>query len=429
MRNGRCVATTATTLALMGLASIAEVPKELLTQPWYPKAPALPKPAGKVVRAATVAEIYAAAKDLRPGQTILVADGHYRMTHTLVLRADHATLRSASGDRAKVVLDFAKSRHGEGVAISHATGVTIADLTVQNVSQNGIKINSDLGADRATIYNVVSHNVWQRHVKGPKVPDKDGRPQWVNGCRVQYCLFYNDRPKARGDDPWEDGNRGSRMGYNYVGGIDVMCANAWTISDNVFLGIQGKTRECRGAVFLWHNTKNCTVERNVFTDCDTGIALGNSSARGDRRHCTGVVVRNNFVTRCRESNILADHTRDCVIVHNTVHDPANRMGRLLRVLHASDGLVARNNLFSGPRISIEKYTGTIDVSHNLIRRADDWFVNPAVGNLHLTAKAKEAIDQAEPRKDVPDDIDRTPRGAKPDMGADEFRKAPTQDPT
>ena len=91
--------------------------------------------------------------------------------------------------------------------MSHCTGVTIADLTVANVRQNGIKINSDLGVDRVTIYNVISHNVWQRHVKGPKVPDKNGQPDFVEDCRVRYCLFYNDRPKRRGDEPigWRHG--------------------------------------------------------------------------------------------------------------------------------------------------------------------------------------------------------------------------------
>lgn len=366
----------------------------------------------------SVDELYRAVEAARPGETIAVADGRYAMPRTLVLRASGLTLRGASGDRARVVLDFARSRHHEGVAVSHASDITIADLTIENVRQNGIKINSDLGVDRVTVRNVVSHNVWQRHVKGPKVPDESGRAAYADGCRIERCLFYNDRPKQRGDEPYEDSHSG--FGFNYVGGIDVMCARGWVIRENVFRGIRGKTGEGRGAVFLWHDATECTVERNVILDCDSGICLGNSSARGERRHANRCVVRNNFLTRCPENGILADHTRDCRILHNTVHDPESRTGRLLRVVHANDGLVARGNLFSGPRIVVELVEGPVRVEGNLVRPVPDWFVDPAKGDLHLTARAVGAIDRAPALEGVDDDIDGQPRGDAPDLGADEL---------
>lgn len=219
-------------------------PQALTTLPhrdWFPKAPSLEKPSGDVIRVDSSDALYVAADNVRPGGTILVAPGRYRLPQTLVLSTDDVTLRSSSGDRAQVVLDFSECRDHEGIAISHCSGVTVADLTVSNVRQNGIKINSNLGVDGVTIYNVISHNVWQRHVKGPKVPDKGNQPAFVKDCRIQYCLFYNDRPKRPGDDPWEDANR--RMGFNYIGGIDVMGAKDWVISDNEFTGIHGRTGE------------------------------------------------------------------------------------------------------------------------------------------------------------------------------------------
>jgi len=387
-------------------------------QNWFPKAPLLPKPTGEVIRVKTVNELYAAAENVKPGGTILVADGLYRMPRTFYLKTDNVTLRSRGGDRTKVVLDFADCRHHEGVAVSYCSGVTIADLTVANVRQNGIKINSNLAVDRVTIYNVIGHNVWQRHIKGPRVPDRNGQADFVDGCRVRYCLFYNDRPKRRGDEPWEDSQ--PRFGFNYIGGMDVMCAKGWVISDNVFIGIRGKTGEARGAIFMWHNGTDCVIERNIIIDCDSGICLGNSSARGERRHAVGFTVRNNFVVRCHESNILADHTRDCKILSNTVHDPESRNGRLLRVVHANDGLLVTNNIFSGPRIVTQHHEGPIDVRGNLIRPVADYFVDAARGDLHLTPKAVDAIDRATVDRDVPEDIDRQARGERPDLGADEL---------
>jgi hypothetical protein len=387
-------------------------------QDWFPKAPPLAAPTSGIVEVGTVDELFDAAESVKPGGTILVADGMYRMPLTLTVQTDNVTLRGKSGRRDKVILDFTDCRHHEGVAISRCRGVTIADLTVQNVRQNGIKINSNLGVDRVTIYNVISHNVWQRHIKGPGVPDENGQPSFVEDCRVQYCLFYNDRPKREGDEPWEDEN--SQFGFNYIGGMDIMNARNWVISDNVFTGIHGKSGEARGAIFLWHNTSDCVIERNVIIDCDSGICLGNSSARGERRHANGVIVRNNFVVRCHENNILADHTRDCGILHNTVHDPDTPNGRLLRVVHANDGLVVANNLFSGPRIVVELNEGPMELRDNLIRPVGDYFVDPANGNLHLKAAAPEAIDKATRDKKVAEDIDAEPRGDRPDLGADEW---------
>src|SRR5262249_43666562 len=141
---------------------------------------------------------------------------------------------------------------------------------------------------------------------------------------------------------------------NYIGGIDVMYAKGWTIRDNRFVGIQGRTRAARGAIFLWHEATDCVVERNVIVDCDSGICLGNSSKPEDVAfHCANMVVRNNFVTRAPENGILADYTRGCKILHNTVHDPANRLGRLIRLVHDNDDLLVANNLLSGPPIRNE----------------------------------------------------------------------------
>ena len=108
-------------------------------QPWFPKAPSLPKPSGNVIQVKTVNELFQAAKDVAPGGAILLADGHYLMPRYFEITTDNVTLRSASGDRHKVILDGASSRHGELVGITGAKGVTVADLTIRNVKWNGFQ--------------------------------------------------------------------------------------------------------------------------------------------------------------------------------------------------------------------------------------------------------------------------------------------------
>jgi len=388
---------------------------------WFPKAPALPKPQGQVIRVDNVEQLFQAAGDVKPGGTILLADGQYLMPRYFELRTDNVTMRSASGDRDKVVLDGARSQHGELVGITACSGVTIADLTIHNIKHNGFKLNSDKNVQQVTIYNCVIHNIWQRGVKGVRVPQSDPAVRPPANCRVQYCLFYNDRPKQFTDDP---ADTPQNFGGNYVGGMDVMYADHWTISDNVFIGIRGRTGEARGAVFLWHETQDCVVERNVIVDCDSGICLGNSYRPEEIKvHCRRCVVRNNFVTRAPENGILADYTEDCVIAQNTVHDPESRLKRLVRLVHDNPGLLVANNLLSGPPMRIET-NSQVRFQENVTRELTASFVSPQEGNLHLKEAVPGVVDAARLIPQAAEDIDRQSRRDPCDVGADEQVAAP-----
>ncbi len=59
---------------------------------------------------------------------------------------------------------------------------------------------------------------------------------------------------------------------------------------------------------------------------------------------------------------------------------------------------------------------------NIVGDLTGWFRNPAIGDLHLTVKAVEAIGKAVPLPEVREDFHRKARGARPTIGAAE--KAP-----
>ncbi len=390
-------------------------------QDWFPKAPPLSAPSGQVIHVKHVDELFSAADAVEPGGTILLADGHYKMPRYFELHTDNVTLRSASGKRENVVLDGIDSRHGELVGISRCSGVTIADLTIQNIQWNGFKINSNTNVQKVTIYNCIIHNIWQRGVKGVRVPEENRGEIRPKDCKIQYCLFYNDHTKRFEDDPRDTPDN---FDGNYIGGIDVMYAKRWTISDNVFIGIQGRTREGRGCIFMWHHGEDCVLERNIIIDCDLGIAMGNSSGIGEGMssvHCTNFIVKNNFITNTPETGILADYTKDCKIVNNTIHDPDNRLQRLIRLVHDNDGLVIINNLLSGPPIRVES-SSRMDIRHNSIGDFTSSFADPAKGNLHLVRKYEDLIHQALPLPEVQVDIDKEARAKKPTLGADELAR-------
>jgi len=383
-------------------------------QPWFPKAPPLPRRAGQTIEVSSVQGLIKAVDQVKTGGTILLADGHYLMPHYIELKTDNVSLRGATGHRERVVIDGARSRDGELIGVTGCSGVTIADLTIQNTQYNGFKINSDTNVQRLTIYNCIIHNIWQRGVKGVKVPKENREAVRPKHCRVQYCLFYNDRPKRLSDDPHDI------AGGNYIGGIDLMYAKNWVISDNVFIGIQGRTREARGAIFIWFDSQDCVIKRNIIIDCDAGICLGNPHrANGINTHCLRCVVRNNFITQATEGGIVTVYTQDCKILNNTIHEPDSRLGRLIRLVFDNDGLLVANNLLSGPKIRNESDSNIRFIS-NVEKELTNVLVNPSQGNLHLKARAADAINRAEPLSEVTGDIDCEPRGSEPDVGADEL---------
>lgn len=409
------------TLASLDLSALSEddsYPRllaNLVIQEWLPKAPQLPPPVGQIIRVTNVDELFDAVRKSKPKTTILLADGLYELPRRLEIHTEGLTLCSESGRRERVILDGRRHQLGELLAITACSDVTIADLSIQNVRWNGIKLDTDTGVHRVTIYNCIFRNIWQRAIKGVKVPPNIPRP---TGCRIQFCLFVNDRPKTFMDDFTDNLQT---FNGNYIGGIDVMFAQGWTISDNVFIGIQGRTREGRGAVFLWHDSRDCIIERNIIINCDIGIALGNSWKPPEIQiHCSNVIARNNFITRCPESGIVVDYTKNCLIAHNTIHDPKNKLGRLIRIVHDNDGLVVVNNLISGPPVIVESDSRIKMLNNLTVSSYEDRFVDAAKGNLRLRPMAIEAIDKALPIPEVQDDIDRNPRGLAPDIGAHEL---------
>jgi len=362
-----------------------------------------------------------AIEEAEPGRTILVADGHYLMPRYVEIRADNVTLRGASGHRERVILDGAQSRHAELLGVAACSAVTIADLTIQNIRANGIKINSQTNVQNLTVYNCIIHNIWQRGIKGVKVPPENRETVRPKQCRIRYCLFYNDRPKQLADDPADIAHG------NYVAGIDVMYARDWVISDNVFVGIQGRTYEGRGAVFLWFDSQGCIIERNITIDCDVGLQLGNPHrADGVQYHCVGCIARNNFITRAPEAGVVTVYTKDCRVLHNTIHDPQSRMSRLVRTVFTNDGLVVANNLLSGPGMRNESQSD-IQFANNLIRDMTDAFVDPAHGDLHVKGRVAGVTNSAVVLPEVTEDVDGQPRGASPDVGADENEIRDTHD--
>jgi len=386
------------------------------------KAPPLPKPTGPVLQVRTAEALYRAVRDGKPGTTILLADGLYKLHRPVVIRTDGVSLRGASGAREKVVLDRGggRKRRDAVVMIDGADDVLVANLTCRNCDGHGVQIMGHRDTQRTRVYNVVFRNIWTRGVKGTgpgrKYRDDQGdlarrdrtRPA---GGEIRYCLFVNDRRKADADD----GFRG-----DYVGGIDMMWLKDWGIADNVFVGIRGRNGVGRGAMMIWVWSEDVVAERNIIVNCDRGICFGNPS--GPRPHMVRGIARNNFIVAGVSQGIEMARTVDTLVAHNTVVAASPAHPAAVQFHQGARGDRFVNNVVHG-RVKMEK---AVAAAGNVVGDCAGWFVDPTVGDLHLTEQASVAAGKARRPREVPEDFDRQKRKAETDVGADERR--PTDAP-
>jgi hypothetical protein len=380
----------------------------------------LPPPAGAVVKVASAEELYRACQGAAEGSTILLAAGTYHLPDLLRLRGlKKVTVRGEAGGRDQVVLDGSRSRHRELVWFEECDGVTVADLTLQNAPVHGFTVKGESNAQRVRIYNCRLRNCWERAIKGTAPYGKDGkmatspdeevlkvRPA---GGRIEYCWIENDHRKLETD--WTGGD--------YVGGIDMMWLKDWVISDNVFIGIQGRNAQGRAAIFVWNNSEDVVVERNLVVACDTGIAVGNPS--GAARHMTRGTLRNNFIVNGSYKAVELARTADCKVYNNTVWSEDASWERTFHVFQGAEGVEVFNNLVRG---QLRLDGPGAKARNNLAGALEGFFVNPRQGNLHLSAAGAGAVaGKGLALSPDPGDFDGQGRAGGVDLGADQAESA------
>ena len=391
----------------------------------------LPPPEGRIVRVASEPELQAALRSLRSDTTILLADGEYRLSNTLHLRGglERVAIRGASGDRERVLLrgrgmrnpDYANVPHG--ILVSDARQVLIADLSIVEVYFHAVQLAGEAGAADIALYNLRLAEAGEQLVKGSSA----GPPGPYADRGLVACSWIGYADRARDD---------------YTNGVDVLAGADWIVRDNDFVNIRAPAGQLAGpAVLFWRNSLRTRVERNRFVGCDRAIALGlaapdprlarDGEARFD--HQAGV-IRNNMVYRAAggptgDIGISVNHHPDFAILHNTVIQNGSFPQGTIEYRFASSSGRIQGNLSDGP---IWRRDGaSAELADNLSRARPDWFEDAASGDLHLRPEAEAAIDQAPPLADLADDFDAQPRprGARADIGADEWWPEAGPDPT
>ena len=362
------------------------------------------------VPSGNVSQLYNAVNSCASGDVISVADGVYNLWSTgLRMDVPNVTLRGASRDGVRLVGGGMNVNGGcqEDILVE-ADNVTLESLTVEECYYNLIHIRGESDVDGTVIRNVKTLNAGERHIKCSRL----NRSITSDNVLIENVYMLQTKPVAA-----------PHPNVNYVGGIDAMVANNWTIRDCRAEGIIGGGGGGNAGIFLWNGVTNCTIERNVIIGCGKGIAVGNPSNPDGTWHASGGIVRNNFIVRAGGfDNIgieLCD-TQNLKVYNNTVYS-------------ADAGYFRAAHIY-GP------YTANLDSRYNIIRGQvllngatwsavgnltgatpqPGWFADPAGGNLRLTEAATLAINHGASLAQVIADWDGLTRDAQPDIGADEF---------
>ena len=392
--------------------------------------PVLPPPAGSVVTVSSVPALQAAVNGAAPGVTIQVAPGHYNLDGVyLRITAPGVTLRGQGGDREAVVLDgnYITTEIVQVVA----SNVTIADLTLRAAYHHPVHVMPSATATNGTlVYNVHIVDPGQQAIKvNPLSP---GGPYADGGTVACSRIELTDAGRTHIRDDC------------YTGGIDVHAGRDWTVRDNVIEGFWCASGLSEHAVHFWRESRDTTVERNVLRDNARGIGFGLDdsgtvarvwvdapcpAAGGSYVDHFGGIARNNAISAHAAGLFASEYGFDCgvclwqacgsQVLHNTVWsgDPAASFSSV-EWRFANTSATVTNNLVN---VTLRERDGAeATLAGNVTGAAAAWFVDAASGDLHLTPSATAAIDQGVV-SGVTDDLDGEPRprGAGPDVGADE----------
>jgi hypothetical protein len=387
-------------------------------------APPLPLTGSRIVNVSTEPQLQTAMGNLQNGDTLLLADGTYNLTSSLYVKGHNdVTIRGASGSTNVVLVGKGMDNSNYGAVEfgiwSDSTNTTIAHLTIRDTYDNEIIFNP--GAQSPHVYSVTLLNAGSQFIKSNPTDVTNGIG--VNNGIVEFCwLEYTGSPP---------GDHGTGVGY--FNGISAHAAKNWTIRGNLFKNLHNPDTAAylwNPSVLFWRHSVNTVTEQNIFLNVDRAIAYGLDNSTPFFDHAGGL-IRNNFICLTpgflsasrklgSDGSIIAWNSPGTQIDHNSALLNSNEFYAIeFRFATTTNG-TARNNLADTP-IHLRD-NATADLSGNLLSATPGLFANSASADLHLLASATNAIDKATALTTVTNDFDaeRRPRGARPDIGADEF---------
>ena len=345
------------------------------------------------INVSTVSQLHNAVSS-GGGNTIVIADGTYRLNDTLYVNASNVTIRSASGIRENVVIQGAGMSSGASIGnIFRVAGnnFSLSDVTLERCGWHTIQI---VGVDNPVIRNCVLRDAYEQIVK---VSDEDISDNGlVEGCLFEYTAGIGPQ--------------------YYIGGVDAHRARNWVVRNNVFRNIiSPNTTVAEFAVHFWGSSSENLVEKNLIINCDRGIGFGL-----DGRGNTGGIIRNNMIYHANNKGSYADasivltDSPNSQIYNNTVYMEHGFQWAIEYRFSSTRNILITNNLLNKRIEQRDGASGT--VTNNKTNASSGLFVNVSSGDLHLV----DSIGGGNSISGLVDDFDSDIRSGVIDMGADQF---------
>jgi hypothetical protein len=406
------------------LADVPQVARALLEQK---KAPPLPKPTGQVIRVTDTVGLERAISGLKSNQTVVITPGTYRPSRDLVVGMRNRggqplrdiAIRGETGNRKDVIIRGAgkENRAGRprtGFQFYNVDGVLLADVSIGDYFWHPIMCHGHAGCRRVRMYNLHLFDAGEQFVKGSGPKD----------CIVEYCLI-------------EYTEIGPIANNGYTQGVDFHHGHRTVVRDCIFRNMHvrpGLRHQYGPAVLMWSDSRDTLVERNVFLDCDRGVAFGLSNRRKGTDHSGGTIRNNFFYTSKRIRNadcpILVWNSPGTKVVHNTILTNGTYPNAIEYRFPRTRGVVIANNI-TDARIAARN-GAQAEVYGNFTRATPEMFADAPGCDLHLKTPAAAVVRSARKlskplsARDCPDDFDGHPRRieAAGDIGADQFDSRP-----
>lgn len=375
--------------------------------------PSLAVPSGTVIHVSTESALQAAIAALRSGDTVMIAQGTYRLSGTFYLPNGvvNVSIRGATGNRDDVIL-LGPGMNNTTVPFGFWTGnvqnITFADFTMKDINQHTFIFNA--GTESPVIHNIRMVDAGDQFVKSNPDGQGGGVDNGVVECSsMEYTTVAPD---------------------GYTNGVDVHTGKNWIVRNNAFKNIRGPAGQPAGpAILMWNNSQDTISEGNLFLNCERGIAYGLINKVND--HLRGIIRNNIFYRSASQSGdvgIGVASSPGTKVLNNTVIMSGTYPNAIEYRFADTMGVEIVNNLSDA---GIQSRDGAFgQVSNNLANAQVSWFANASSGDLHILPIAVMAIDRAVPHPDVVTDYDGHVRlpGTAPDIGADESTAADTQAP-
>ena len=384
------------------------------------------------VYVSNVSELNSAINNLSSGDVIIISNGTYNLTSTLVINnkspeISNVTIRGLTGNRDDVELWCP----GMGVYSSSAPhcfniykvqNLTIKDLTCGKTYWHPITVSGISNPDNLVFKNLRLLDAGQQFIKVNNGENPKADNGTVEDCLIEYT-----------DYAFWDGDKYYCQGIDKIGGGD-----NWTVRNCTIKNVRPHPDHLSGAggvgaaITFWQGGANNLIEKNTIINCRKGIEIGIGNGGGID---SPTIVKNNFIYRGAsevggDTGVLVNDSPNTKVYNNTVilsdtFDPGAGAVTIEYRFDGSTCLEMKNNLSDG---DIWHRTPGLNptFTSNIFSAVSSWFVDSDNADLHLAYLATEAIDSGVTLAEVTDDIDGNlrPNGIAPDIGADEFIPEP-----